>query len=98
YVVRDGTLVITSPEDADSYRTAQAYPVTDLVRSPGMRRAIEDGIFLRRPRLLEEAKMLRAENTMIKTERDAAFEDVVRKGDELAQAAGEWARLAERNR
>jgi hypothetical protein len=41
---------------------------------------------------------LRTEGVQVKTARDQAFDSVVKKGDDLAQATGEWNRLSERNK
>src|SRR5262245_6964407 len=46
----------------------------------------------------KENKDIRDESVDIKTQRDQAFENVNKKGDELAQALGEWNRLSERNK
>ncbi len=45
-----------------------------------------------------ENKALRDENTQVKMERDQHYDQLVKLIDQHAQAAGEWARLQERNR
>jgi small-conductance mechanosensitive channel len=41
---------------------------------------------------------IRTENTQVRSERDKLFDELLSLNDQLAQAAGEWARLEQRNR